>query len=200
SAALIAAVLSAYYQVLAGKIAQSVLLELRKRVFQHTQKLGVDFHEKYTSGRIISRQTSDLEAIGDLLSGGINNLITGLLYMVFVLIATIMLDPISGLILVIALIPLGMLSRWFQKRSAVAFREIRGVSAQVIVQFVETMAGIRAVKAFRTAKQERQKYAEVVEEYRGKNVKAIRLFGIFDPGLVMLGNVAVAAIVLFGGL
>ncbi|MPS75945.1 MAG: ABC transporter ATP-binding protein, partial [Microbacterium sp.] len=65
----LAAVLIAWYVIIAAKLTQAVLLDLRKRIFLHTQRLSLEFHESYTSGRIISRQTSDLDSIRELLDG-----------------------------------------------------------------------------------------------------------------------------------
>ncbi|WP_031262672.1 ABC transporter transmembrane domain-containing protein, partial [Curtobacterium sp. B18] len=68
--AVLGAVLTAWYTVLAARISQAILFDLRKRVFLHTQRLSLEFHETYTSGRIISRQTSDLDSIRELLDSG----------------------------------------------------------------------------------------------------------------------------------
>jgi ATP-binding cassette subfamily B protein len=196
----IGATLIAWYTVLTARISQAILFDLRKRVFLHTQRLSLEFHESYTSGRIIARQTSDLDAIRELLDSGINQLVQGLLYMVFVAIALISLDWVSGLVLFVALIPLGLLTRWFQVRSQSVFRDTRTASAKLIVQFVETMTGIRAVKAFRKEKRNQVVFGGLVEDYRAANARAIGLFGIFDPGLVLIGNVALAGVLLLGGL
>ncbi|MFT2815330.1 ABC transporter ATP-binding protein [Leifsonia sp. A12D58] len=195
----IGAVLIAWYTVLSARISQAVLIDLRKRVFLHTQKLSLEFHESYTSGRIISRQTSDLDSIKELLDSGINQLVQGVLYMVFVAIALFSLDWMSGLVLFVSLVPLFFLTRWFQSRSQTLFRQSRVASARLIVQFVETMTGIRAVKAFRKEKRNEKEFGEFVEEYRDVNAKVIQLFGVFDPGLVLIGNVTVAAVLLVGG-
>ncbi|CAN5129722.1 ABC transporter ATP-binding protein [soil metagenome] len=197
---LIAAVLIAWYTRLSARISQAVLLELRRRVFQKTQRLSMEFHETYTSGRIIARQTSDLDAIRELLDSSINQLVQGGLYMLFIAVALFSLDGVSGLLLLASLIPLGFLARWFQLRSQVAFRDSRVASARLIVKFVETMTGIRAVKAFRTEKTNERVFGRLVDDYRMTTVRSIRLFGIFDPGLVLIGNLALAAVVLFGGL
>lgn len=191
--------LAAWYIQLTAKISQAVLFDLRKRVFQQTQNLSIEFHEKYTSGRIISRQTSDLDAIRELLDSGINGLTTGVLYMLFTGAALFLLDWPSALVLFIAIVPLAMLTRWFQVRSQRLFRESRVASAQLIVHFVEAMAGIRAVKAFRKEKRNEREYGKLVENYRSLNERAIQLFGTYDPGLVLIGNVTVAAVVLYGG-
>ena len=195
----IGAVLIAWYTVLSARISQAVLIDLRKRVFLHTQKLSLEFHESYTSGRIISRQTSDLDSIKELLDSGINQLVQGVLYMVFVAIALFSLDWVSGLVLFVSLVPLFFLTRWFQSRSQTLFRQSRVASARLIVQFVETMTGIRAVKAFRKEKRNEKEFGEFVEDYRDVNAKVIQLFGVFDPGLVLIGNVTVAGVLLVGG-
>ena len=192
--------LIAWYTVLTAKISQAILLDLRKRVFLHTQRLSLEFHESYTSGRIIARQTSDLDAIRELLDSGVNQLVQGALYMLFIGVAMFSVDWVSGLVLFGALIPLAVLTRWFQLRSQTLFRKTRVASARLIVQFVETMTGIRAVKAFRKEKRNEDEFGDLVEDYRHVNSRVIQLFGIFDPGLVLIGNVALAVVLLVGGL
>ncbi|MDT0211715.1 ABC transporter ATP-binding protein [Curtobacterium sp. BRD11] len=197
--AVLGAVLTAWYTVLAARISQAILFDLRKRVFLHTQRLSLEFHETYTSGRIISRQTSDLDSIRELLDSGLNQLIQGVLYMVFTGIALVLLDPTSGLVLAVSLVPLWFLIRWFQTNSQTLFRATRVTSARVIVHFVETMTGIRAVQAFRKESRNRDEYGGYVEDYRVANTKVFNLFGTFDPVLVLIGNATLAAVVIVGG-
>ncbi|HEY4267116.1 MAG TPA: ABC transporter ATP-binding protein [Galbitalea sp.] len=199
-AAVVGAWLTSTYTILSAKISQAILIDLRKRVFRHTQLLSLEFHESYTSGRIIARQTSDLDSIRELLDSGINQLIQGILYMGFIAAAMFWQDWVSGVILFVALVPLWFLARWFQKRSQSLFRLTRVASARLIVHFVETMTGIRAVKAFRKEKRNEDEFGELVEDYRDANSRVIQLFGIFDPGLILIGNVALAIVLLVGGL
>ncbi|MEQ1735535.1 MAG: ABC transporter ATP-binding protein, partial [Rhodoglobus sp.] len=130
----------------------------------------------------------------------INQLVQGLLFMVFVAIALFSLDGVSGLLLLVALVPLGILTRWFQVESQRHFRQTRTASAKLIVQFVETMTGIRAVKAFRKEKRNEVEFGGLVENYRHANARVIQLFGIYDPGLVLIGNLTLAALLLVDGL
>lgn len=198
-AAVATSVLTALYVTSTAKLSQAMLLDLRLRVFRHTQRLSLEFHEKYTSGRIIARQTSDLEALRELLDSGVSSLASGMLFMVFTAVTIFALDWRSGLIVLGAGVPMFFLARWYQKHSQIAFRESRVVSARLIVHFVETMTGIRAVKAFRKERENDARYGELADEYRKVTVRSINLNGVFQPGLVLIGNVCVAAVLLFGG-
>ena len=190
----------AWYDVLAAKVTQNVLLDLRTRVFRHTQLLSLEFHENYTSGRIISRQTSDLDTIRELLGGGLNQLVHGVLFGVFTFIALALWDWQSALVLVVAGVPLALLMRWFYKSSQITYRQSRTVSAKVIVKFVETMTGIRAGKAFRTEPRNEDEFSRLAMDYRDVNMRSIRLFGTFEPGLMAISAFSIGLVVLWGGI
>ncbi|HWT32348.1 MAG TPA: ABC transporter ATP-binding protein [Microbacterium sp.] len=197
---IVGALLIGWFVVLSAKLTQAILMDLRTRIFRHTQLLSLQFHESYTSGRIISRQTSDLESIRELLDGGLNQLVQGALYGVFTLIALFLLDWQSGFVLLAMGVPLSFLMRWFYRQSQKGYRESRVVSARLIVQFVETMTGIRAVKAFRKEPRNDVEFGEVSAEYRRVNLWLVKLFGIFDPGLILLANITMAVVLVWGAI
>lgn len=189
-----------WYIVLIARLTQAVMMELRTRIFRHTQRLSLEFHEGYTSGRIISRQTSDLESIQELLDGSLNELIDAILIGSFTLLMLFLIDWRSGLILLCMGLPLAILMRWFVVESQKGFRATRVVSARVIVQFVETMTGIRAVQAFRREPRNREVFGRVSDDYRRANLRVFRLFGVLDPGLILLANVTIGVVLLWGAL
>ncbi|MBN9182350.1 MAG: ABC transporter ATP-binding protein, partial [Microbacterium sp.] len=195
---LIGAGLIGWFVVLSARLTQAILMDLRTRIFRHTQRLSLEFHETYTSGRIISRQTSDLESIRELLDGGLNQLVQGALYGVFTLAALFLLDWQSGLVLIAMGIPLTFLMRWFYLESQKGFRESRVVSARLIVQFVETMTGVRAVKAFRKERRNDEEFGEISADYRRVNLRLVKLYGVFDPGLILLANITMAVVLVWG--
>ncbi|WP_404286497.1 ABC transporter ATP-binding protein [Glutamicibacter arilaitensis] len=197
--AILAGVLLAWYINCAAKISQAMLLDLRQQVFRHTQRLSLEFHENYTSGRIISRQTSDLETLRELLDQGVSELASSCVFVIFTLATIFILDWRSGLVLCIAAIPVAILFFWYQSRSEVLYRESRVVSAKVISMFVETMTGIRAVKAFRREAANDVNYGVIAEKYRVNSVRSFNLFGILQPGLVLIGNLTVAVLLAYGG-
>lgn len=197
--AILAGVLGAATTRTAARVSQSMLLDLRSRLFRHTQRLDLEFHESYTSGRIISRQTSDTDALRELLDGGVTMLAGGALSMAFTAISLALLDWRSGGVLLLALVPGVVLTRWFQVRSRVEYQQQRTASARVIVHFVENQTGVRAVQAFRREARAAAEFDRHAVDYRDTTARAIRLNGWFDSGLTLIGNVTVAAVLLVGG-
>ncbi|MGI3781376.1 MAG: ABC transporter ATP-binding protein, partial [Janthinobacterium lividum] len=204
AAMLVAVVLQSLGRVsflrVSGRIGQDVLLELRRRVFTHFQRLDVAFHDRYTSGRVTSRLTSDIDAITELLAGGFDGLITALLTMIGVAALMISLDLKLGLVCLICFPVMLLLVRWFATRSAVVYRRVRELSALVIVQFVETMTGIRAVQAYRREPRNSEIFDEVADRYKDANTDSFRLVAVFMPTIRLIGNVTIGVAVLYGGL
>ncbi|OSM44064.1 ABC transporter [Nesterenkonia sp. PF2B19] len=199
AAAVSAGVLTWAYTRMTAEVSQQMLFTLRGEVFRKTQQLSLDFHEDYTSGKVISRQTSDLESLRELLDQGISSLVSGIMFMSFTAISIVILDWRSGLLLVAVAVPIALLGRWYQRRSEVAYRQTRISSARMIVHFVETMTGIRAVQAFRRESSRSRQYQRLAHSYRDDMVRSLGLFGILQPALLALGNLTVAAVLIWGG-
>jgi len=189
-----------WYVLLIARLTQAIMIELRTCIFRHTQRLSLEFHEGYTSGRIISRQTSDLESIQELLDGSLNELVDAVLIGAFTLVALLLLDWRSALILAAAMIPLALLMRWFVRASQRGFRATSVASAKLIVRFVESMTGIRAVQAFRRERQRSRDFSGAAKEYLDANLHVVKLYGLFDPALMLLGSATIAAVLLWGSL
>lgn len=187
------------FLTLSGRIGQAVLLDLRKRVYDHFQRLSVGFHERYTSGRMISRLTSDMDSIAELVDGGIDDLVLAGLSVVSVAGILLWLDPPLALVTLLSFPFLLVLSRWFQRSSSVAYRRTREAVALVIIHFVESLGGIRAVHAFRREPRNQQIFDRVNEDYGAANLRAFRLVAIFGPGIKLIGNVTIAVVLTYGG-
>jgi ATP-binding cassette, subfamily B, bacterial len=182
-----------------GSLGGRVVLELRRRLFAHFQALPVAFHEQYTSGRVISRQVSDIDSISDMFDEGLAALVSSLLSLLLVGGGMLLLDWQLALVVMAGFIPLTWLSAWFRRESAVAYRRTRETIAAVIVQFVETFGGIRAVQAFRREKRNEEIFEALNEANAAANLRSQRLLAIFFPGVTLVGNLAIGAVLLYGG-
>ncbi len=182
-----------------GKVGQEVLLELRERVFGQFQRLSLAFHERYTTGRMISRLTSDFESINDMFTLGLDTLVNAVLSVVSVGVILLVLDLPLGLVCLSGFIPLFFLTRWYQRESTAAYRNTRNAIALVIVHFTESLRGIRAVHAFRRQPRNDEIFGQLSEGYRAAMTRSFQLLGIYWPGIVLVGNLTTAAVLLYGG-
>ena len=158
-------------------------------MYDHFQRLSPAFHERYTSGRVISRLTSDVDALGELLDGGIDDLVVAALSVGSVGVILLFLDLPMGLVTLLSFPLLLWLSRWFRRNSAIAYRQTRETVALVIVHFVESLGGIRAVQAFRREPRNQEIFKKLNYDYRLANERAFKLVAIFAPGIKLIGNV-----------
>ena len=197
-ATILQAVTRRTFLVLSGRIGQDMLFEIRRRVFRHFQKLSPAFHDDYTSGRVISRQTSDVDAIYELLETGFDGLVTAVLTLVGTAVLLLVLDVKLALVALLCFPFLLWLTNWFRKESGAAYRVTREKVALVIVHFVESMLGIRAVQAFRREPRNTEIFDDVNDQYRRANLRAFRAVTWFMPGIKLIGNVTIAATLLYG--
>jgi len=196
---LVQAVSRAFFLRRSGRIGQRVLLELRRRVFRHFQRLDIAFHDRYTSGRVVSRSTNDVEAIQDMLETGFDSLITAALTLIGTAVLLVALDWRLGLMCLAAFPILVALVWWFRTESAKTYRVVRETAALVIVQFVETMTGIKAVQAYRREPRNQEIFEEVADRYRDINEKTFKLLAVFMPGVKLVGNITTGVVLLYGG-
>ena len=183
---------------LAARLSQTVLLELRGRVFGHSQALSLSFHEKYTSGRVISRMTSDVDTLSDMAGQGLDGLVSGLLSVLGVSIALLWLDLPLGLIVLASFLPIALLTRWFQGTSRQIYRRTRSAIASLIVQFTETMNGLRAVLTFRRESRNAAIFSKFNQENAQANGDGFIALGRFTPAVRLVGNVTLTVVMIIG--
>jgi ABC-type multidrug transport system fused ATPase/permease subunit len=183
-----------------GRLGGDVVLDLRRRLFAHFQRLPVSFHERYTSGRVISRQTSDVDSIEDLFDEGLDSLVSATFSLLLVGAGMLLLDWPLALVVMVGFAPLTWLTAWFRRESALAYRRTRETIAEVIVHFVETFGGIRAVHAFRRERRNEEIFGELNDGYAAASLRSSRLIAIYSPGITLVGNLAVGAVLLYGGI
>ena len=194
------AVTTRMFVTMTGRVGQKVVLELRNRLFAHCQALDVAFHESYTSGRVISRQTSDIDSISDLFEEGLDSLIAAILTLLLVGTGMLLLDWQLGLVVLAGFIPLTLMTAWFRRESASAYRRTREAIALVIVQFVETFGGIRAVQAFRREPRNSGIFSGLGQDYAEASRHASRLYAVYGPSISLVGNIITGVILGYGGL
>jgi ATP-binding cassette, subfamily B, bacterial len=199
AATVVGAVTFNAFLLVSGRIGQDVIVDIRHRLSRHFTALSMGFHQRYTSGRVISRQTSDVEAIAELLGHGLLQLTTSTLTLVGISVILFVLDPLLALVSLAAMPALFLLTRWFRHHSEKAYRATREAVAMVIVHFVESLGGIQAVQSFRRERRNQEIFDDLDDRYRRANVWSARLAATYGPGVQFAGRLSVAMVLLYGG-
>ncbi|MBO1336436.1 ABC transporter ATP-binding protein [Streptomyces sp. VRA16 Mangrove soil] len=187
----------AYIQ-LSARVSQSVLVDLRGRIFRHAQALSVDFHDRYTSGRVISRATTDVESLRELLSEGLQELVNVVLASLYITVMLLWLDLGIGAVAAASFVPLFVLIQSYRRRAARVYGERSSAIAAVIVKFVETMNGIRPVRAFRRETANDAHFTRLNRRHERSNGTALLEMARYVVGSRLIANTAVAGMVLWG--
>ncbi|MFI2202455.1 ABC transporter ATP-binding protein [Streptomyces sp. NPDC020192] len=196
--ALLSGGLQAAFIETSARVSQDVLLDLRGRIFRHAQALSIDFHERYTSGRLISRSTTDVESLRELLNEGLQELVAVVLSFVYISALLLWLDLGLGAVAVASFGPLYLLVRGYQRRAGRVYRARSTAIASLIVKFVETMNGIRPVRAFRREAVNDAEFAVLNRRHERTNGDALLEMARYVVGSRLVANTAVAGIVLWG--
>jgi ABC-type multidrug transport system fused ATPase/permease subunit len=183
---------------MAGRIGQDVVYELRQRIFRHSQRLSLSFHESYTSGKVISRMTSDVDAINTLFEDGMEDMLAAMLPVFSIAVIMLVLDLKLAALVLLGFIPLILVTRWFYRLSQHTYRGTSAAIARVIVHFVESMNGIRAVQAFRREGRNESIMDELNGTYRDAYTTAFRSVAVYVMAIRLVGNISLAAVLAFG--
>ncbi|MFQ6327759.1 ABC transporter ATP-binding protein [Nocardia sp. CWNU-33] len=187
-----------FFLRVSGNLSQSVLFDLRVRSFEHMQRLSVAFHEKYTSGKVVARLTGDIETLQELLESALNQALSAILSVLTIAVLLVYLDQTLAAIVLVGFVPLVLVTRWAQRRQRAGYRRTRGAIAKVVVQFVESMGGIRAVQTFRREQRNESVLALEDSEYRQATTAAMRGMGDYAGLTRLLGNLTTVIVIVVG--
>ncbi|MEV5835797.1 ABC transporter ATP-binding protein [Nocardia sp. NPDC052112] len=183
---------------ISGRLSQSVLFDLRVRLFAHMQRLSVAFHEQYTSGKVVARLTGDIETLQQLLESALNQALSAILSVLTIAVLLIYLDQTLAAIVLLGFVPLALVTRWAQRRQRAGYRRTRGAIAKVVVQFVESMGGMRAVQTFRREARNESVLAAEDAEYLQATTAAMRGMGDYAGLTRLLGNLTTVVVIVVG--
>jgi ATP-binding cassette subfamily B protein len=185
---------------LVGWVGQRVLADLRIRIFKHLQTLPIGFYESRPAGVLISRITNDVEALDSLVTDSVVTLFQAGLTLIGTIGILLYLDVKLALI-TFCVVPIVLAgSLWFRIVSAGAFRRTRETIGSITAYLQETLSGIRVVRSFAQEPAHERQFVALNEDNRDANMTTVKLNAAYFPSVEMLSGLAVAAIVLYGGL
>ncbi len=183
-----------------GRLGERLMMNLRIKVFSHLQRLSLDYFTEEMSGRIMTRMTSDIEALTTLLQDGIINLMVQGLTMIFVIVVLFSLNSKLAVILVAAVLPAMLtLTFWFRRVSDYGYGVVRDRIATLLADFQENLTGIRVVHAFFRQSRNIANHLNLAGLYAQANFYTARMGAVFDSGSTLIAVFGQALILLIGG-
>jgi ATP-binding cassette, subfamily B, bacterial len=179
-----------------GRNGERLLYTLRVKIFAQLQRLGLDFYERELAGRIMTRMTTDVDALSSFFQTGLVTMVSSLLTFFGVLIAMLIINVELGLV-VLAILPiLIVLTVLFRQRASRAYQDAREKVSVVNADFAENVAGLRVTQAYRREATNQAKFAERSGAYREARMRAQRLIALYFPFVQALSTVAGAIVLI----
>ncbi len=186
------------YTVLTGRTAERALYGLRLRIFSHLQRMSLDYYDRELDGRIMTRMTTDVEALSQLMQTGLIAGIVGVMTGVGVFAFLIVLSPVLALATAAVLPPLVAATVWYHRRSSRAYLRARDAIASVNANLQESLSGARVAQA--SAREERNVsgFRSVNREYRDARFSTQRLVSVYFPFVNALGDLGAVLVLAVG--
>jgi len=181
-------------------IGQKVMLDMRMELFNHVQSLPLYFFDKNPVGRIVTRLTNDIAAIGELFSAGVIVVIGDIFIIVGIFVAMFMLNLKLALITLSVFPIIIVIALWFGNRMKNSFREIRRKLARINTYLNENITGMKVIQLFNREKKNYDKFDEINDDYLKEQVKYIRYFAVFQPVINMISALAIGLVLWYGAI
>ncbi|MET0919657.1 MAG: ABC transporter ATP-binding protein, partial [Acidimicrobiia bacterium] len=187
-----------WYTRYTGRTAERVLFGLRIRIFAHLQRLGLDFYDREMAGRVMTRMTTDVDALSNLLQSGLISALVGILSLFGVLIVLLVLSPQLALSVLVVMPPLIFLTVWFRSRSRRAYVRAREAISDVNAEFQENLSGIRVTQAYVREDRNIDSFRATSGNYLKERITAQRLQALYFPLIQFVSIVAEAIVLGYG--
>ncbi|CAL9563133.1 ABC transporter ATP-binding protein [Streptomyces sp. enrichment culture] len=181
-----------------GRTGERVLYTLRLKIFAQLQRLGLDYYERELTGRIMTRMTTDVDALSTFLQTGLVTAFVSVVTFFGIMVALLVLDVQLALVVFATLPPLAVATFFFRRASVKAYELARERVSAVNADLQETVSGLRIVQAFRRERDGGRRFTERSAEYRSARIRGQWLISVYFPFVQLLSSVAAAAVLIAG--
>ncbi|MEU7717016.1 ABC transporter ATP-binding protein [Streptomyces tibetensis] len=182
-----------------GRTGERVLYSLRLKIFSQLQRLGLDYYERELTGRIMTRMTTDVDALSTFLQTGLVTAFVSVVTFFGIMVALLVIDVQLALVVFATLPPLIIATFFFRRASVKAYELARERVSVVNADLQESVSGLRIVQAFRRERDGGRRFAERSHSYRQARIRGQWLISVYFPFVQFLSSVAAAAVLIVGG-
>ncbi|MEU6195208.1 ABC transporter ATP-binding protein [Streptomyces sp. NPDC047061] len=181
-----------------GRTGERVLYSLRLKIFAQLQRLGLDYYERELTGRIMTRMTTDVDALSTFLQTGLVTAFVSVVTFFGIMVVLLVIDVQLALVVFATLPPLILATFFFRRASVKAYELARERVSVVNADLQESVSGLRIVQAFRRERDSRHRYTERSENYRRARIRGQWLISVYFPFVQLLSSVAAASVLMAG--
>ena len=181
--------------MLTALLGQSVMRDLRIEIFAHLQRLSIAFFDRNPAGRLITRVTSDVEALNELFTSGVVSGLGDVFTLIAIGVAMFLMDWRLTLAALVVIPFVAGVSHWFRASVRESYRDIRTRLARINAFLQERITGMRIVQLFGREEMEKERFRGLNEAHLDANVQAIRFYAIYFPAIEVLTSVAIAILI-----
>ncbi|MER6979341.1 ABC transporter ATP-binding protein, partial [Streptomyces carpinensis] len=181
-----------------GRTGERVLYTLRLKIFAQLQRLGLDYYERELTGRIMTRMTTDVDALSTFLQTGLVTAFVSVVTFLGIMVALLVIDVQLALVVFTTLPPLFVATFFFRRASVKAYQLARERVSVVNADLQESVAGLRIVQAFRRERDGGRRFAERSDSYRQARIRGQWLISLYFPFVQFLSSVAAACVLIAG--
>ncbi|MFD8228060.1 ABC transporter ATP-binding protein [Streptomyces massasporeus] len=182
-----------------GRTGERVLYSLRLKIFSQLQRLGLDYYERELTGRIMTRMTTDVDALSTFLQTGLVTAFVSVVTFFGIMVALLVIDVQLALVVFATLPPLIIATFFFRRASVKAYELARERVSVVNADLQESVSGLRIVQAFRRERDGGRRFTERSHSYREARIRGQWLISVYFPFVQFLSSVAAAAVLIVGG-
>jgi len=188
-----------YFQTrMANRIAQSITMDLRGKLYRHVLKFKLSYYDRTPVGQFVTRHVSDIDGIAEVFSVGLLDIFRDLLKIIVLVFAMFMLDWKMSLVVLLPIPVLLYATRIFQRAVKNSFNDVRNEVARISVFIQEHVTGMHIVQIFNKQKEEQKKFQEINRKHRDAHIRGIWAYSIFFPLVELLSAASVALMIWWG--
>jgi len=178
---------------------QRIIFDLRMRIQEHLQRLDVAFYDRNPVGRLMTRVTTDVDALNDLFASGVVSVFRDIFMLGGIAIVLFVMDWRLAIVALSVLPLIALMTQWFRRNARHSYRQVRGWIARINVFLQENITGMATVQLFSREARHFERFDTINQGHRDANVASIFYYAVFYPAVEVLGALAIAAIIWFGG-
>ncbi len=178
---------------------QRIMFDMRMQIYEHLQRIDLQFYDRNPVGRLMTRVTTDVDVLNDLFTAGVVSIFGDVFTLLGIMIVLVMMDWRLALLAFSVLPLIVLVTQWFRKHVRESYRTVRIWIARINAFLQEHITGMTTVQLFRRERRSYERFDAINRQHRDANVESIFYYAVFYPAIEIIGALAAALLIWFGG-